>query len=289
MTPNNNLSVLPFYTDRQYQDFRKSYAYGDVYPLFTPLNKLLPFQIIRPTRSNAIRWVRIYDYKITRSLADITTQMQETGLQIVQFANYGYDVIVYPGIGQMALNFPEGRYTMMINDGVQTFVSDVFTWVSGTMDGYLCVEWSDAQNMEVDGGQIVYEGVPFKNRVYLCTELGKPEYKFEEEGEERDGYFFPEKQISEKTFRFIFLAPEYLCDVMRLIRMSDFVTVYSQGRKYDCDTFLITPKWQTQGNLASVECEFECATVVKKIGRGVIPSGTKGDYNNDFNNDFDNQ
>lgn len=289
MTPNNNLSVLPFYTDRQYQDFRKSYAYGDVYPLFTPLNKLLPFQIIRPTRSNAIRWVRIYDYKITRLLADITTQMQETGLQIVRFANYGYDVIVYPGIGQMALNFPEGRYTMMINDGVQTFVSDVFTWVSGTMGGYLCVEWSDAQNMEVDGGQIVYEGVPFKNRVYLCTELGKPEYKFEEEGEERDGYFFPEKQISEKTFRFIFLAPEYLCDVMRLIRMSDFVTVYSQGRKYDCDTFLITPKWQTQGNLASVECEFECATVVKKIGRGVIPSGTKGDYNNDFNNDFDNQ
>lgn len=289
MTPNNNLSVLPFYTDRQYQDFRKSYAYGDVYPLFTPLNKLLPFQIIRPTRSNAIRWVRIYDYKITRLLADITTQMQETGLQIVRFANYGYDVIVYPGIGQMALNFPEGRYTMMINDGVQTFVSDVFTWVSGTMDGYLCVEWSDAQNMEVDGGQIVYEGVPFKNRVYLCTELGKPEYKFEEEGEERDGYFFPEKQISEKTFRFIFLVPEYLCDVMRLIRMSDFVTVYSQGRKYDCDTFLITPKWQTQGNLASVECEFECATVVKKIGRGVIPSGTKGDYNNDFNNDFDNQ
>ena len=287
MTPNNNLSVLPFYTDRQYQDFRKSYAYGNVYPLFTPLNKLLPFQIIRPTRSNAIRWVRIYDYKITRLLADITTQMKETGLQIVRFANYGYDVIVYPGIGQMALNFPEGRYTMMINDGVQTFVSDVFTWVSGTMDGYLCVEWSDAQNMEVDGGQIVYDVAQFKNRVYVCAELGKPEYKFEEEGEERDGYFFPEKQISEKTFRFIFLAPEYLCDVMRLIRMSDFVTVYSQGRKYDCDTFLITPKWQTQGNLASVECEFECATVVKKIGRGVIPT-TGGDYNKDFNNDFNN-
>lgn len=67
--------------------------------------------------------------------------------------------------------------------------------------------------------------------------------------------------------------------------MSDFVTVYSQGRKYDCDTFLITPKWQTQGNLASVECEFECATVVKKIGRGVIPM-TGGDYNKDFNNDL---
>nr|UWI05785.1 MAG: hypothetical protein [Bacteriophage sp.] len=287
MTPNNNLSVLPFYEGVQYQDYKKSYAYGDVYPLFTPINNLLPFQIIRPTRSNQIAWVRLYNYKMTKRIADITQPMKETGLQIVRYQSYGYDVILYPGNLLMALNVAtEGRYMIAINDGVQTYYSDVFTWVNG-MDGYLCIEWSDAENMEVDGGQIVYDVAQFKNRVYVCAELGKPEYKFEEEGEERDGYFFPEKQISEKTFRFIFLAPEYLCDVMRLIRMSDFVTVYSQGRKYDCDTFLITPKWQTQGNLASVECEFECATVVKKIGRGVIPT-TGGDYNKDFNNDFNN-
>lgn len=88
MTPNNNLSVLPFYEGVQYQDYKKSYAYGDVYPLFTPINKLLPFQIIRPTRSNQIAWVRLYDYKMKRRLMDITTQMKETGLQIVRFANY---------------------------------------------------------------------------------------------------------------------------------------------------------------------------------------------------------
>ena len=45
MTPNNNLSVLPFYEGVQYQDYKKSYAYGDVYPLFTPINKLLPFHV----------------------------------------------------------------------------------------------------------------------------------------------------------------------------------------------------------------------------------------------------
>ena len=59
----------------------------------------------------------------------------------------------------------------------------------------------------VDGGQIVYEGVQFKNRVYVCSELGKPEYKFEEEGENRDGYFFPEKQISEKNVSFHIFSP----------------------------------------------------------------------------------
>ena len=153
---------------------------------------------------------------------------------------------------------------------------------------YLQIEWYDVENMVFDGGQIVYTNPKYKNRLYLCTQLGKPEYVFEEEGEERDGYFFPEKQISEKTYRFIILAPEYLCDVMRIIRMSDFVTVTDNyGRVYPCDTFLITPKWQTQGNLASVEVEFQTATVIKKIGRGYI-TPTGGDFNNDYNNDFKN-
>ena len=116
--------------------------------------------------------------------------------------------------------------------------------------------------------------------------IRETEYKFEEEGEERDGYFFPEKQISEKTYKCTILAPEYLCDVMRFIRMADYVRVTDKyGRNYDCDTFLITPKWQTQGNLASVEIEFETATVVKKNGRGYIIAN-KGDFNNDFNNDY---
>ena len=106
----------------------------------------------------------------------------------------------------------------------------------------------------------------------MCTELGKPEYQFEEEGEDRDGYFFPEKRISEKTYRCTILASEYLCDVMRLIGLSDYVRVTDKyGRKYDCDTFLITPEWQTQGDLASIEIEFETDTVVKKIGQAIQP------------------
>ena len=83
------------------------------------------------------------------------------------------------------------------------------------------------------------------------------------------------------------MAPEFLCDVMRFIRMADYIHITDKyGRKYDCDMFLITPKWQTQGDLANVEIEFKTATVAKKIGRGYITPGTKGDFNNDFNNDF---
>lgn len=139
---------------------------------------------------------------------------------------------------------------------------------------------------EYVGENLIEGGERYRNRLYFCTELGRPDYEFSEEGETRDGYFFPEKQVSEKTYHFMILAPEYLCDVMRFIRMSDYKVVRDQfGRVYECDTFLITPKWQNQGYLASVDVEFQTDTVVKKIGRGYIPT-TGGDFNSDYNNDY---
>jgi len=49
---------------------------------------------------------------------------------------------------------------------------------------------------------------------------------------------------------------------------------------------LITPKWLDQGDLASVEAEFQCGTVIKKIGKGLIQPQQTAAFNNDFNNDF---
>lgn len=285
MIQNNNISVLPWYTSIEQQNHRKSYAYGTIYPLFTPKRTLLPFQIMRNTSSRDITRAQLYD-KNGVLFADITTALKETGLQIVPFASLGYDVIVYPSLLPFAIDTPDGIYYARMTDGVNVWYSEMFTIV-GDLSGYLKIEWYDVENFVFDAGQIVYQNPKFHNVLYLCTELGKPEYSFEEEGETRDGYFFPEKQISEKTYRCMALAPEYLCDVMRFIRMSDKVFVTDKyGHQYDCDTFLITPKWQTQGDLASMEIEFETATVAKKIGRGYITPGRKGDFNNDFNNDF---
>lgn len=284
MIQNNNISVLPWYTSINEQNHRKSYAYGEIYPLFAPADKLLPFQIMRSTRTNSITRVILYS-KDGKQVSDITQLMKDAGLQIVRFESLGYDVIVYPANLPLAINQFDGIYYCTLSDGIQTWYSEMFTAVQD-VSGYLKIEWYDIENLVFDAGQIVYQNPGFRNVLYLCTELGKPEYKFEEEGEERDGYFFPEKQISEKTYKCTILAPEYLCDVMRFIRMADYVRVTDKyGRNYDCDTFLITPKWQTQGNLASVEIEFETATVVKKNGRGYIIAN-KGDFNNDFNNDY---
>lgn len=282
---NNNLSPLPWYTSIDEQNHRKSYAYGEVYPLYAQAGMLLPFQIIRPTRSNAVNRVRLYRMDGTL-VANIKQAMEDVGLRVVRFQAYGYDVILYPAILPISVpTMMDGQYYMTLYDGVTEWYSEVFTIVQDVTP-YLKIEWYCEHNLQFDGGQIVYENPRFHNFLYFAVELGKPDYEFTEDGEQRDGYFFPEKQLSEKTYRCTILAPEYLCDVMRLIRLSDYVRVTDKyGRAYDCDTFLITPKWETQGDVASVEIEFQTATVVKKIGDFRIVA-EHGDFNGDYNNDY---
>lgn len=264
----------------------KQYAFGEVYPLYTPLGTIPPFQLIIRHTSETIASVSLYRLE-NGSVTDITATI--TGLLRKDYADDGYDVILYASLSLSRLYQDEGRYYIIISmsDG-KSYYSDIFTAV-GDMAGFLNIMWWDLNDFVMDNARIVYKdgATPcYRNQLWLPTQLGKPDYEFTEEGEDRDGYFFAEKMISEKRYKCTFLATEYLCDVMRFIRMADRVYVNDQnGVQYRCDTFLITPKWQEQGNIASVDVEFTCDTVAKKIGLGVAFTGAdfNGDYNNDFN------
>ena len=286
---NNNYSVLPFYTDIKEQNHRKPYAFGDVYALFALVNQILPFQIDVPAAPTAPIAVYLVDFD-SGTETDISAELQ--GLSTVQIDSYS--LIVYPSIMPMATAFEQGRYYLRLHytydGGNQDYFSEVFTWVA-SVQNYLKVEWYDRENLLLDDGAVCYKTPLYrvKHFLYLATELGKPDYTFEEEGEQRDGYFFPTKQLSEKVYRFTFVAPEYICDVMRFIRLSDIVNVCDPyGRVYKCDTFLITPKWLTQGDLAQVDCEFETNTVAKKVGISANAEDIGGDFNNDYNDDYTN-
>lgn len=282
---NNNLSPLPFYDNINEQNHRKTYAYGAVYPLYCPLGNIPPFQVIIPHGSVDITSVTLINYG-TSNGTDITTEMEDTGLSVVRFAAYGYDVIVYPAISPQNISSKEGRFYLMLTLSDNTFLySDVFTLVNDT-SGLLVVQWWDNEDLVMDGCRIVYS-TGYRNTLWIQSQLGKPDYEFEEEGEQRDGFFFPEKQISQKKYKCSMLASEYLCDAMRFIRLSDFVNILDQNNiLYRCDTFLFTPEWQEQGDIASVEIEFTCGRVAKKIGR--YTTGDAPSFNEDFNNDFDN-
>lgn len=268
---NNNFSVLPFYKDINEQSHRRSYAYGDVYPLLCPLKRILPFQIIQPRTTATPSQIFIVDFA-SGVETDITSQMSATGyVDDVQCGNYY--IITYQSLADLTANIPQGRYYLHIkstyNFGEEHYYSEVFTFTPD-VSALIKIEWWDRDNFVFDDGAIVYKysNNTVKQCLYIAAELGKPDYVFEEEGENRDGYFFAEKQLSEKVYHFTMTAPEYLCDLMRFIRLADFVYVYDQyGHTYKCDTFLITPKWLTQGDLAQVDCEFETNTVAKRVGQ----------------------
>ncbi len=285
MIPNNNTSVIPFVGALEEQSHRRSYAYGDIYPIYVPQNMFVPFQICRTTRANAVSWVRLY--KADGTLVEtITQQMRDAGLLIKRYQSYGYDTIIFPAIVPMQTFTQIGQYYIALSDGVETWYSDIFTVVDNISD-YLMIKWYCEEDMYYRGGVITYAEPKFINTLYLNTQLGKPEYPFTEESEERDGLLFSTKQYTEKTYKFTCLASEALCDVMRLIRMADYIQVTDPyGNQYDADQFLFTPTWQEQGNLASVEGEFQTATIFKNIGRGVRIVTGQGDFNIDYNNDY---
>lgn len=281
-----NFSVLPWYTSLKYQDVRKWWNYGKIYPLYTPAGTMLPFQIIRSHRETTeITSFVVYTAQGVQ-VGDFTQEINDAGISIKQFPDAGFDVIVFPGLFPVFSQMENGQYYASIADGSETWYSDIFTVVND-IEPYLKIEWWDKADFITDGGTVVYTEPDFKNVLYLDSDIAKPEYVFDEEGETRDGYFFPVKQISEKRYRFSFFAPEYLLDVIRLIRMADYVKITYNGKTYFADSFLITPEWEDNGDIAVVDAEFETATVAKKLGLGYLRS-TGGDFNNDYNNDFNN-
>ena len=288
MIPNNNLSVLPWYTSIEQQNARKWWVYGRIYPLFTPAGFVLPFQFLIPhASSTTIGNINIYDANTGSYIENCRQKLIDTGLTSRRFSSRGYDVIVYPGLLPAFTSMANGRYYLRATINSVNYYSEIFTVVND-IQPYLKLTWWDIEDFVMDAGTIIYTNPAFKNVLYLQSDLAKPEYPFEEEGETRDGYFFPTKQISEKRYRFNFLASEYLLDVMRFIRMADFAEIEYHGQRYSLDTFLITPEWEDNGDVAAVEAVFDTATVAKKIGLGYIKA-QRGDFNDDFNNDFNNQ
>lgn len=277
---NNNISPLPFYDNIALQNHRKDYAFGQVYPLITYKNMLLPFQVVLAS-GTSIRWVRLYNFN-TGKFIDITRSMKENGLTIKSYT--GFKLLKYPGTLPVVDIKHEGLYYLLIGIyGLGTIYSDVFT-VTNKVDDYLLLEYYNSYNFELKNGVVDFSD-NFKFKCYLNTQVGKPEYDFEEEATERMGYTFIESQVSKKIYKFTFLAPEYLCDALRIVRLCENKKITSKLQIYDLTTFNMEPEWEDQGDLAAVECEFETDTVIANIG-GYEPKLARGDFNNDYNNDY---
>lgn len=277
---NNNMSPLPFYDNIALQNHRKDYAFGQVYPLITHSNLLLPFQVVL-SKGTSIEEIRLYNFN-NGTYVDITNSLLENGITIKDYNTFS--ILKYPGTLPIIEIDQEGLYYLVIKIAdFGVIYSDVFT-VTNNIDKYLLLEYYNSYNFEFKNGIVDFSD-NFKFKCYLDTQIGKPDYDFEEEVTERLGYTFVESQVSKKIYRFTFVAPEYLCDALRIVRLCENKQITSKLQTYEPISFNIMPKWEDQGDLAAVECEFETDTVIANLG-GYYKVPIGGDYNNDYNDDF---
>ncbi len=280
----NNISPLPFYMDLAQQNHRKDYAFGQIYPLIIADDIILPFQflILEGTSTIfssdfnndfdknpyfdidlAISKVLLWNFN-TKLSFDITNNIIANRLELKAISP-GVSLIKYPGTLPITALKQEGPYYLeiILSNGT-SFYSDLFISAQDTSNCIL-LEYGNNYNLELPVGHIDFSD-NFKFRCYLATEIGKPEYAFEEEATTRMGYTFIESQVSKKIYRFSIIAPEYLCDALRIVRLCTSKRILTKYASHKALSFSMNPSWEEQGDLAVVECSFETDTVITNIG-----------------------
>ena len=276
------ISPLKFYDNFHKQNRYRSFAYGHVAPLITNPNVVSPFQLIVSGNVSEV-YVRSADTN-KRVTGNVVEKFKDAGLRNV--SKNGYKVLLFLGIFPLSgiIDY-EGQYWLEIHSG-GWYYSEVFCF-DNNIDDCLKVEyWNPEGDFALKNGIIVLGSENFHFILLLKSELGKPEYSFEEEATKRLGYSFIESQVSKKTYKFNTVIPEYLCDAMRIIRLCSQKKITCKGETYDAITFNMEVDWQEQGDLASVTCEFDVDNIITNLG-GFKHENLGGDFNNDYNNDYD--
>lgn len=283
------ISPLKFYDDYKKQSRYKSYAYGHDAALITPLRHIPTFQFVVDTFVGTYTLAAAYICNMNneRISGDIKNELLETGFSFVKDENYY--VAIYSDLMPISFITYEGKYYLELyisnQQGQKHYFSEVFCATSSLSDCLRIEYWNSGnRSFYLKNGVIAFPD-NFRFKLYLKSELGKPEYEFEEEATKRLGYIFIESQVSKKVYRFNTIVPEFICDAMRIIRLCSDKTVHSQNEEYEAITFEIETEWQTQGDLASITCTFETDNIITNLG-GFVPVLRGGDYNNDYNNDF---
>lgn len=262
----NNFSPLAFREKSMKATYKKWYAYGKEFALPFSTTELPPFQFtVTNLPSFDPTTVEVF------LVNEATGVRSGTGIKIKVDTMDEHNSVLYvsPGSNVYAKSVEPGVYRaeFAIPEG-ETYVSTPICVTEGieTNTNFVKLEyWNDEKLAYPNGFITTGTDNDFKFQMYIPTTFFKPKYEFEEEITKRAGYKFLELQTCNKVFGFNFLAPEYICDALRLVRLSDYIRFSHDGEYYNALNFEYTPDWQDNGYLAAIECQFETDTIIQKL------------------------
>lgn len=262
----NNFSPLAFREKSMKATYKKWYAYGKEFALPFSTTELPPFQFtvtnlpsFDPTTVEVFLVNEATGVRTGTGIKiKVDTMDEHNSVLYVSPGSNVYAKSVEPGVYRAEFTIPEG----------ETYVSTPICVTEGieTNTNFVKLEyWNDEKLAYPNGFITTGTDNDFKFQMYIPTTFFKPKYEFEEEITKRAGYKFLELQTCNKVFGFNFLAPEYICDALRLVRLSDYIRFTHDGEYYNALNFEYTPDWQDNGYLAAIECQFETDTIIQKL------------------------
>mgnify|MGYP001076506468 CR=1 FL=1 len=259
---NEVYSSIGFFPSVDYQI--RNLAYNNTKPNFQnrqPVDTLIPHSF---STAGTLTSALLRSLDGTQSIA-ITAQYSSS-------AKTGYNIYYNDGTSAIVgMTFKE--YYVQYTISGQTYYSDVVCFGAGT-DDLLQLDWFHTPDREqfiysyeflapeTPNGS--YDYTNFFNKIYFndAVALGKPSYPYEENVETRISTKFPITQTSYKLFKFKAVLPEYLIDVLRLVRLHSDISVTYLGTSYNAKEFLLSePNWIDDGVLAEVDFEFRSGSV----------------------------
>lgn len=270
----NNINPMGWHTNPLMLLHNRQFAYGGRYALPIPKGYLLPFQLLRSNGGGDITRFEIINE------SGVTFDVLASATLMLDYKNgpsdESYDVVRFRGAIPFVGSWELGWYRSIISDGATTWESDWFLW---TNDDLVKIEWCHINHIEIEGGRIDYSD-GFKFWVYLKTDIGMPQYPFEEEVTTNAGESFPFRQTSSKQYQFPAIVSEYLMDCMRL------VAIHSEVKIHHLDDVLRATrirhgrvKWIERGDIAEVLWTFltktTTSTYAQSIGALSIPGGER--------------
>lgn len=265
MEVHNNFSPLAFRKKESKAAYEKWYAFGKNYAIPASANTLIPFQ-----------FTDVNVGEVQPDSIEVVAVNQETGENIKtgvyvsrdDMPEHGSVLYVSPGKNSFREALPQGTYRAEFSIGTQFYISTPFCVIPGieTSSKYLLIEYWNDEKIAYPGGFITTgANNDFRYQMYVPATICKPKYEFEEELTKRAGYKFLELQTSTKVYAFTFVAPEFICDAMRLIRLSDYIRISHDGEYYNALNFEFDVDWQEQLYLAAVDCQFETDSIIQKL------------------------
>ena len=265
MEVHNNFSPLAFRKKESKATYEKWYAFGKNYAIPASANTLTPFQF---TEFN----IPVFDPDTieVEAVNEETGEATKTGVYVSfdVMPEHGGVLYVSPGKNSFREALPQGTYRARFSIGDEVYISTPFCVIPGieTSSKYLLIEYWNDEKIAYPGGFITTgANNDFKYQMYVPATICKPKYEFEEELTKRAGYKFLELQTSTKVYAFTFVAPEFICDAMRLIRLSDYIRISHDGEYYNALNFEFDVDWQEQLYLAAVDCQFETDSIIQKL------------------------